>query len=259
MSQSKPLILVANDDSIYSKGIRVLVEIMAEMGEVVVVAPDTVQSGMGHAITLGTPIRVTETNDFGPSIKSYKCSGTPADCVKFGKHYLLKGRKIDLVVSGINHGSNASIAVLYSGTMSAAIEAAMESIPAIGFSLCDYAHDADFSHCHDVIIKIAKQVLLHGLPKGLTLNVNIPAKSDQPIQGIKVTKQANAVFRENFTERKDPYGQPYYWMDGEMENFDLNNGTDLDALEANFVSVVPVKYDLTDYDELEIMKKEWEL
>ena len=135
MSQEKPLILIANDDSIYSKGIRVLVEIMSEMGEVVVVAPDTHQSGMGHAITLGSPLRVSKTSDFGPNILSYKCSGTPADCVKFGKHQILKGRKIDLVVSGINHGSNASISVLYSGTMSAAIEAAMEGIPAIGFSL----------------------------------------------------------------------------------------------------------------------------
>lgn len=259
MSVEKPLILIANDDSIYSKGIKVLIEIMAEMGEVVVVAPDSVQSGMGHAITLGTPIRVTETTDFGPTIKSYKCSGTPADCVKFGKHYLLKGRKIDLVVSGINHGSNASIAVLYSGTMSAAIEAAMEGIPAIGFSLCDHAHDADFSHCHDFVIKIAKQVLIHGLPKGLTLNVNIPAKSSEAPKGIKVAKQANAVFRETFDERKDPYGQPYYWMDGFLENNDLHNQTDLDALEENYVSVVPVKYDLTDYDELEVMKKEWEL
>ncbi|RVU26593.1 5'/3'-nucleotidase SurE [Sandaracinomonas limnophila] len=259
MSTTKPLILIANDDSIYSKGICVLTEIMAEMGEVVVVAPDTVQSGMGHAITLGSPLRVTETQDFGPNIKSYKCSGTPADCVKFGKHYLLKGRKIDLVVSGINHGSNASIAVLYSGTMSAAIEAAMEGIPAIGFSLCDYAHDADFSHCHDFVIKIAQQVLIHGLPKGLTLNVNFPAKSAEIPKGIKVGKQANAVFRESFAERKDPYGQPYYWMDGELENYDLNNNTDLDALEENYVSIVPVKYDLTDYEELELMKKEWEL
>jgi 5'-nucleotidase len=157
----KPLILIANDDSIYSKGIRVLTEIMSEMGEVVVVAPDTHQSGMGHAITLGEPLRVEKTNNFGEHIQSYKCSGTPADCVKIGKHQILKGRKIDLVVSGINHGSNASIAVLYSGTMSAAIEAAMEGIPAIGFSLCDFASDADFSHCHDYIIKICQQVLVH--------------------------------------------------------------------------------------------------
>ena len=258
MSQEKPLILIANDDSIYSKGIRVLVEIMSEMGEVVVVAPDTHQSGMGHAITLGSPLRVSKTSDFGPQILSYKCSGTPADCVKFGKHQILKGRKIDLVVSGINHGSNASISVLYSGTMSAAIEAAMEGIPAIGFSLCEYGVDADFSHCHDYIIKICQQVLVHGLPKGLTLNVNFPAKSDIPLKGIKVAKQANAVYREFFEERKDPYGQSYYWMDGNLENNDLNNNTDLDALSDNFVSIVPVKYDLTDYAELALMKS-WDL
>ena len=254
----KPLILIANDDSIYSKGIRVLTEIMSEMGEVVVVAPDTHQSGMGHAITLGEPLRVEKTNNFGDHIQSYKCSGTPADCVKIGKHQILKGRKIDLVVSGINHGSNASIAVLYSGTMSAAIEAAMEGIPAIGFSLCDFASDADFSHCHDYIIKICQQVLVHGLPKGLTLNVNSPAHSSMPLQGVKVVKQANAIFRERFEERKDPYGKPYYWMDGDLHNEDLNNNTDLDALAENYVSIVPVKYDLTDYDELKQMQS-WDL
>jgi 5'-nucleotidase len=258
MSQEKPLILIANDDSIYSKGIRVLTEIMSEMGEVVVVAPDTHQSGMGHAITLGAPLRVSQTKDFGPSILSYKCSGTPADCVKFGKHHILKGRKIDLVVSGINHGSNASISVLYSGTMSAAIEAAMEGIPAIGFSLCEYGSDADFSHCHDYVIKIAQKVLAHGLPKGLTLNVNFPAKSEVPIKGIKVAKQADAVYREYFEERKDPYNQPYYWMDGDLHNEDVNNGTDLDALAENYVSIVPIKYDMTDYAELAVMQS-WDL
>ncbi|MHA8082208.1 5'/3'-nucleotidase SurE [Aquirufa sp. A-Brett2-15D] len=254
----KPLILIANDDSIYSKGIRVLTEIMSELGEVVVVAPDTHQSGMGHAITLGEPLRVVKTNDFGDQVQSYKCSGTPADCVKIGKHQILKDRKIDLVVSGINHGSNASIAVLYSGTMSAAIEAAMEGIPAIGFSLCDFASDANFSHCHDYIIKICQQVLVHGLPKGLTLNVNFPAFSSMPLQGVKVVKQANAIFRERFEERKDPYGKPYYWMDGDLFNEDLNNNTDLDALAENYVSIVPIKYDLTDYDELKEMQS-WDL
>ena len=174
------------------------------------------------------------------------------------KHLILKDRNIDLVVSGINHGSNASISVLYSGTMSAAIEAAMEGIPAIGFSLCDFRADADFSHCHDFIIKISQQVLTHGLPKGLTLNVNFPEKSAEAPKGIKVVKQADAVYRERFAERKDPYGQPYYWMDGDVEHFDKGNNTDLYALAANYVSIVPIKYDLTDYDELREMQT-WEL
>jgi 5'-nucleotidase len=142
--------------------------------------------------------------------------------------------------------------------MSAAIEAAMEGIPAIGFSLCDFRSDADFSHCHDFIIKISQQVLTHGLPKGLTLNVNFPAKSAEAPKGIKVVKQADAVYRERFAERKDPYGQPYYWMDGDIEHFDKGNNTDLDALAANYVSIVPIKYDLTDYDELQEMQT-WEL
>ena len=156
----KPLILIANDDSIAAKGIRTLAEVMSEIGEVVVIAPDTHQSGMGHAITLDRPLRVSKVKDFLPNVEAYKCSGTPADCVKFGKHFVLKGRKIDLVVSGINHGSNSSIAVIYSGTMSAAIEAAIEGIPAIGFSLCDFGAEADFSHTKEYVKNISLKVLV---------------------------------------------------------------------------------------------------
>lgn len=254
----KPLILVANDDSIFSKGIKELVQIMKEIGEVWVVAPDTPQSGMGHAITLGFPLRISKSMEFGDDIPAYKCSGTPADCVKFGKHYLLKGRKIDLVVSGINHGANTAISILYSGTMSAAIEAATELIPAIGFSLCDYHYDADFSHCKDYIKKIALSVLNNEFPVGTTLNVNIPAKQVEPIKGIKVTKQAKALYREFFEERKDPYNQAYFWMDGELVNFEIGLDTDLDAIENNYISIVPVKFDLTDYDFLDKLKS-WDI
>lgn len=254
----KPLILVANDDSIFSKGIKELVNIMKEIGEVWVVAPDTPQSGMGHAITLGFPLRINKSMEFGEDVPAYKCSGTPADCVKFGKHYLLKGRKIDLVVSGINHGANTAISILYSGTMSAAIEAATESIPAIGFSLCDYHFDADFSHCRDHIKNITLNVLNNDFPVGTTLNVNIPGKKDEPIQGIKITKQARGLYREFFEERKDPYNQPYFWMDGELVNFEKGQDTDLEAIEHNYISIVPVKFDLTDYTFLEKLKK-WDL
>ncbi|WP_026995386.1 5'/3'-nucleotidase SurE [Flectobacillus major] len=251
----KPLILISNDDSIESKGIKILTEIMTQLGEVVVVAPDTHQSGMGHAITLDRPLRVQEVPDFVPNVKAYKCSGTPADCVKFGKHFVCKGRKIDLVVSGINHGSNSSIAVIYSGTMSAAIEAAIESIPAIGFSLCDFGRDADFSHTTEFITKIASAILANGLPHGVALNVNFPAKSEEPLKGIKVCRQTDALFRETFEERKDPYGRSYYWMDGFLQNEDNGGNTDEDALKENYVAVVPVKFDLTDYKAIEILKE----
>ncbi|MFZ9503868.1 MAG: 5'/3'-nucleotidase SurE, partial [Cyclobacteriaceae bacterium] len=176
MSQSKPLILVTNDDGITSKGIATLVGLMAQLGEVIVVAPDSPQSGMGHAITVGDTLRLEETTIF-KDIRAWECSGTPADCVKMARHFVLKDlRQPDLVVSGINHGSNTSISVLYSGTMSAAIEAAIEGAPAIGFSLCDFSSNADFSHVHEPILKIARKVLETGLPDGVALNVNFPPK-----------------------------------------------------------------------------------
>ena len=250
----KPLILIANDDSIAAKGVRVLAEVMSEIGEVVLVAPDTHQSGMGHAITLDRPLRVSKVKNYLPNVEAYKCSGTPADCVKFGKHFLLKGRKIDLVVSGINHGSNSSISIIYSGTMSAAIEAAIEGIPAIGFSLGDFSTDADFSHTKEYIIKIALKVLENGLPKGVALNVNFPKISEETIKGIKICRQTDAVFKESFEERKDPYGRPYYWMDGFLQNEDSGGGTDEDALKENYISIVPAKFDLTDYQAVKTLE-----
>jgi 5'-nucleotidase len=253
----KPLILVANDDGITSKGIKTLVEVAAEIGEVVVVAPDSAQSGMGHAITLDHPLRAYKNTIFGPDVKAYQCSGTPADCVKFGKHFVLKSRKIDLVVSGINHGSNSSISVIYSGTMSAAIEAAIEDLPAIGFSLADHTYDPDFSHTKAYIKRIIETVLEKGLPQNVALNVNFPKKSDTDIQGIKVCRQALAVYREEFNERKDPYGRNYYWMDGALFNDDKNGNTDEDALAENFISIVPCKFDLTDHKAIEKIK-EWQ-
>ena len=174
--KKKPLILVSNDDGINSKGIHLLVTLMKQLGEVVVVAPDGPQSGMGHAITIGNTLRLSESNIF-EGVKSFQCSGTPADCVKLSKQYALNNRKPDLLVSGINHGSNTSISVIYSGTMSAALEGAIEDIPSIAFSVCDYSATADFSHINELVLKIAGQVLENGLPQGVALNVNFPAKA----------------------------------------------------------------------------------
>ncbi len=255
---TQPLILITNDDGITSKGIRVLIEEMAKLGEVVVVAPDSPNSGMGHAITVDSTLHLKKSPIFG-NIQSYECSGTPADCVKLAKHELLKGRKIDLVVSGINHGSNASISVLYSGTMSAAIEAAIEGIPAIGYSLNDFRYDADFEHTRPYIAKITSEVLINGIPNNVALNVNFPAKSSVAIKGLKVTRQANGFWKEEFDARKDPHGRPYYWMGGEFVNREPESTeNDIWALNNNYISIVPCKYDMTSYEAINEISK-WNL
>ncbi|AZI25664.1 5'/3'-nucleotidase SurE [Pedobacter sp. G11] len=240
--KAKPNILVVNDDGITATGIKNLMEVMQEIGNVVVVAPDSPQSGMGHAITIGKPIRFDKV-DLYNGVEMYKCSGTPVDCVKLGVNKIFKGQKPDLCVSGINHGLNNSINVLYSGTMSAAVEGAIEKIPSIGFSMDDFAADADFSHTKKYIKDICLQVLENGLPEGVLLNVNFP-KGDQ-LKGVKICRQANAKWMEEFEERVDPYKRPYYWLTGVFENFDKGEDTDVWALEHGYVSVVPVQFDLT--------------
>ena len=250
----KPLILVANDDSIAAKGIKTLAEVMSEIGEVVVVAPDTHQSGMGHAITLDRPLRVVKVKHYLPNVEAYKCNGTPADCVKFGKHFLLKGRKIDLVVSGINHGSNSSIAILYSGTMSAAMEASLEGIPAIGFSLLDFRWEADFEPSKFFVRQLCELMLSKKLEKTKLLNVNIPRLSLEEIQGIKICRQAEGRWLEEFIEGKDPSGKPYYWMSGKYDLHDDGEDCDIWALKNGYVSVVPSFHDLTHFAGIEEMK-----
>ncbi len=254
---SKPLILISNDDGITSKGIRFLVELMKELGDVVVVAPDGPQSGMGHAITIGNTLRLEATDIFG-DIKAYECSGTPADCVKIAKHFVLKDRKPDLVVSGINHGSNTSISVLYSGTMSAAIEGAMEGLPAIGFSLCDYSSEADFAHVGEYVKQIARNVLEKGLTKGVALNVNFPPKRNESIKGIKICRQANAAWQETFDQRFDPMGRRYFWMAGNFVNHDKGEDNDEWAIANNYVAVVPCQYDLTAHHAITHLNEDWD-
>lgn len=255
---AKPLILVCNDDGISSRGIRILVELMTEMGEVIVVAPDSPQSGMGHAITVGNTLRLDKTDIFG-SVPAYKCSGTPADCVKLAKHYLLKNAKPDLVVSGINHGSNTSISVLYSGTMSAAIEGAIEGLPAVGFSLCDFSSEADFSHVGEFVQKIASEILNKGLPRGVALNVNIPPKRNEKVKGMKVCRQARAKWEEQFEVRRDPTGRKYFWMAGNFVNFDKGEDNDEWAIANNYVSIVPCQYDLTAHHAISFLNDEWDI
>lgn len=240
----KPLILVTNDDGITSKGIQLLTEIMKEYGEVVVLAPESPQSGMAHAVTVNRTIRLFENKQFN-GVDAYQCSGTPADCVKLAKHHVLKDRRPDLVVSGINHGSNTSISVVYSGTISAALEAAIDNIPAIGFSLCDYSPEADMSHIIPYVKEIVENVLKHGLPEGVALNVNIPEKREEPPRGIKICRQALARWQEIFDQRFDPSGQQYFWLTGDFINLDKGEDHDVWAVENNYVAVVPLQTDLT--------------
>ena len=242
MTSKKPHILVVNDDGITAPGIRALIKVMQKLGTVTVVAPDTPQSGMGHAITIGAPLRIDEIHIY-PEVQMYKCSGTPVDCVKLAVNKLFKGEKPDLCVSGINHGLNYSINVLYSGTMSAAVEGAIEGIPSIGFSYDDFAYDADFSGCLPWVEAIASKVLEHGLEKGTLLNVNFPKGTG--IRGIKVCRQANAKWEEEFEERQDPYQRSYYWLTGAFKLNDAGEDTDVWALRNGYASLVPVQFDMT--------------
>jgi 5'-nucleotidase len=241
---SKPLILVTNDDGITAPGIRALISVMSEIGTVVVVAPDRPQSAMGHAITLNSTLFINKVSKENAEITEYSCSGTPVDCVKLAVNEILH-RKPDLCVSGINHGSNSSINVIYSGTMSAAVEAGIEGIPAIGFSLLDYDWNADFDAIKSSIRKITLEVLEKGIPENIVLNVNFPKLKENEIKGIKICRQAKALWMEKFDKRITPQGKDYYWLTGEFVNQDKGEDTDEWALENGYISVVPVQFDLT--------------
>ncbi|MFD0863707.1 5'/3'-nucleotidase SurE [Sungkyunkwania multivorans] len=240
----KPLILVTNDDGITAPGLRALIAVMNEIGDVIVVAPDSPQSAMGHAITINSTLYCSPiTIDDGPQIE-YSCSGTPADCVKLGVNEILNTRPA-ICVSGINHGSNSSINVIYSGTMSAAVEAGIEGIPAIGFSLLDYNWEANFEAVKDFVKTITLNVLENGLPDGVVLNVNFPRLKREEIKGVRVCRQAKAYWVEEFDKRTNPQGRHYYWLTGNFINEDHGEDTDEWALANGYVSVVPVQFDLT--------------
>tara|TARA_Y100000996_G_C22558659_1_gene656482 strand:+ start:3818 stop:4594 length:777 start_codon:yes stop_codon:yes gene_type:complete len=241
----KPLILVTNDDGITAPGLRTLINIMNELGEVIVVAPDSPQSAMGHAITINSTLQCSKINlDDGPQ-KEYSCSGTPADCVKLAVNELLD-RKPDICISGINHGSNSSINVIYSGTMSAALEAGIEGIPAIGFSLLDYRWGANFEPLKPYIKTITKNAIKNRIPQNVVLNVNMPKiQNSKDLKGIKICRQAKAHWIEKFDKRTNPMGKEYYWLTGEFINEDKGEDTDEWALNKNYISIVPIQYDLT--------------
>jgi len=246
----KPLILVTNDDGIFAPGIKALVEVAMKYGEVVVVAPNSPQSGQGHAVTIMQPIRIHKVEVFS-GIESWECSGTPVDCVKLATNVILKNRKIDFCLSGINHGSNASINIIYSGTMSAAMEASLEGIMSLGISLLDYSFNADFSSAKKLVDQLLARILSQNGGQSYLLNVNIPNVPFDEIKGIRVCRQADGNWEEEFKEARDPRNQPYYWLTGKFVNYDEGKDTDLWALKHNFVSVVPSSHDLTDYESLD--------
>ena len=242
---NKPLILVTNDDGITAGGIAALVDVARRYGDVLVVAPDSPQSAQGHAITISQPLFVRESEALGPDVEAYECSGTPVDCVKLAKAVLLDGRTPDLCVSGINHGSNAAINILYSGTLSAAMEASLEGIPSIGFSFLNYRADADFSVCEPYVAHLIDYVLTHGMAAGSLFNVNIPDLPAADIRGLRVCRQADARWVERYARAEDPRGRPYYWLTGEFVNEDPRQDTDAYALQQGYVALVPANHDLT--------------
>jgi 5'-nucleotidase len=255
--KKQPVILITNDDGITAPGIQNLAMAMKGLGKIVVVAPDKPQSGMGHAITIGVPLRLNKVN-FSDDIEAYQCTGTPVDCVKLAVDKVLHS-KPDICISGINHGANHSINVIYSGTMSAAVEAAIESIPSVGFSLLDYSLEADFSAARKYARIIVEQMLSTPQDKHTVLNVNFPIGKPEDIKGMKLCRQAYAKYEEDFLERVDPHGRKYYWLTGEFVNFDEGTDTDVWALANNYVSVVPVQFDLTHYKLKEQLETSWNI
>lgn len=255
VKKERPVILITNDDGVTAPGIQNLVEAVKHLGKIVVVAPDKPQSGMGHAITIGQPLRLHKLHTVD-NVETWSCTGTPVDCVKLAVDKVLH-RKPDICLSGINHGANHSINVIYSGTMSAAVEAAIESIPSVGFSLLDYRIDADFTGARNYVRIIVEKMLATKLDKHTVLNVNIPAVAPELLKGFKICKQAYAKYEEDFIERNDPHGRQYYWLTGEFVNFDKGKDTDVWALANNYVSVVPVQFDLTNYVLKSKLEKLW--
>lgn len=244
--KDRPLILVTNDDGIEAKGINSLIQVAREFGDVVAISTETPMSGMSHAITIKVPLRVTLVEE-QQGFKKYLTNGTPVDCVKLAFHSLMD-RRPDLVLSGINHGSNSSSSILYSGTMGAAMEAAINHIPSIGFSLLSYKPDADFATSQQVAREVISRVLDEGLPEGICLNVNVPDVTKEDLKGVKICCQANGFWKEEFEKRKDPTGKDYYWLTGFFYNREPDNGgegSDEWALAHHYASVVPVNTDLT--------------
>jgi 5'-nucleotidase len=248
------LILITNDDGVRAKGLLTLIDIVRPLGDIFVIAPEESQSGMSHAITVKTPIRVKKIED-EKGIVIYSCNGTPADCVKLALNKFL-GKYPDLILAGINHGSNSSASVIYSGTMAAAIEGCMNGIPSIGLSLLDFSPEAEFNGIINHAEQIIARTLEDGIPEGTCLNVNFPANHSGEIRGVKICRQTRGHWVEEFDHRIDPQNKEYFWLTGEFINLEPDaDDTDEWALKHNYISVVPVLVDLTSYEAMDRLKK----
>lgn len=249
-TKKKPLILITNDDGYFAPGLKALIEMVSSLGELLIIAPEEGASGMSHAITIKVPLRATKMES-EEGFTFYKVNGTPADCVKLGLNQLSE-REPDLILSGINHGANSSISIVYSGTMGGAIEGNLNNIPAIGLSLCSHSMNANFSLVKKYCSSIIKSAIQNGLPNNTCLNINFPNVGEDEFKGLKVCRQAKGVWKEEYEKRTDPHGGTYYWLTGAFENQE-NGSTDTDewALSNNYASIVPVKTDFTDYKSIE--------
>ncbi len=252
MKVKKPVVLISNDDGIESDGIKALWKEIKKFAEVHVVAPHTQQSAVGHSITISSPIRARK-NLIDRNFYGYAVEGTPADSVKLAVRNLLKGIKIDLLISGINHGSNTAINTIYSGTVSAATEGTILGIPSIAMSLASFTYN-DFSFAAKFSSKIAKHVLKNGLPKGTLLNVNIPPVPEKKIKGVLITRQGKSFWDDYYDSRLDPNKREYFWLTGKMAVMDDTLEFDEIAVRNNYVSITPIHYDLTDYEQLDRLK-----
>lgn len=252
-------ILISNDDGIHAPGILSLIEVAREFGRITVVAPNNPQSGMGHAISVGKPLRIYEESLTDDHLIGYAVSGTPADCVKVATGVIMDEQP-DLIISGINHGYNSSVSAIYSGTLSAAREGAMQGIPSIGFSLGNYQHNADMSTAQAVARAVISQALRQPLRPGQLLNVNVPDLPLNELKGIRVARQAIGRWIEEFDERTDPHGRKYYWLTGNFALQDEGDDTDIHALRDGYAAVTPMTHDLTAHRELaELTQWEFEM
>ena len=251
---NRPKILITNDDSYSSTGIEALTQSAINLGaEVTVVAPLHPNSGKSSAITVTRPLRLSLIKE-SDNLKIYTCDGTPVDCIKLAIEVLFKSKNPDLVLSGINHGSNAAVSVLYSGTMGAAIEGCLKGISSIGFSLDDHSMNADFTESIKICTEISRDILNDHLPIGTCLNVNIP--KGRKIKGYRISKQTKGVWVNEFKKSQDGTNNDVYWLTGDFENHELDDDcTDEFALKNGYVSIVPVKIDMTDYEQLSNMKR----
>ncbi|MFZ2340866.1 MAG: 5'/3'-nucleotidase SurE [Bacteroidales bacterium] len=258
LEQNDRLILITNDDGLYAAGLRTLIEVMEEFGKVVLVSTQESMSGMSMALTVKTPLRVKLLEETDRR-RVYACNGTPTDSIKLAVNQLLE-RKPDWVVSGINHGSNASVSVLYSGTMAAAIEGCLYGIDSVGFSMSNFSRTADFSICMKFIRIVMLKLTEMTLPKGICLNVNIPSVPENDIKGIKICRQSKGNWKEEFEKRKDPMGRTYYWLTGMFQNQEPEaSDTDEWALANNYVSIVPVSIDMTAHSYIDTLKERFSL